>query len=377
MLRVVQTTWQPLHAPAHLSADSVQETYMLWFGLSLFVLVCAYIFQKRAAHFVPNALKPGALLRAAGLSGSKGSPTPPPLPPAQRAPAQQQEQRWETQPNEHAAYQPYAPYLADGDGAAGEERQEPLYEPYQLGEVEEAEPSVYAPDGEEDGEQALQEGTPSVEEGTPSVEEGWEEDAGTAGQTQAYEQPGEAAYGPGDPEEPAGEAEEEAEEATQQPQEPVARLPDGPPLEDLQQHPGAGQGPAPVGGSSSATQSAQQDGQLEAGQAELPDWAGQPVSAAADGLDSAVWPEGAPTPHTEPGSPAHARMHLSEQHAASREQSEDGNDSTAGGLEQAVGVASQAAGAVKQAAVDPAEHLAGAGDPALHADEANAVRNEL
>ncbi|PRW56334.1 ATP-dependent zinc metalloprotease FTSH mitochondrial [Chlorella sorokiniana] len=38
------------------------ETYMLWFGLTLFLAVCAYIFQKRAGHFVPNALKPTTLL---------------------------------------------------------------------------------------------------------------------------------------------------------------------------------------------------------------------------------------------------------------------------------------------------------------------------
>ena len=35
---------------------------MLWFGLTLFLAVCAYIFQKRAGHFVPNALKPTTLL---------------------------------------------------------------------------------------------------------------------------------------------------------------------------------------------------------------------------------------------------------------------------------------------------------------------------
>ena len=49
------------------STSSLQETYLLWFGLTIFLAVCAYVFQKRAGHFVPARLKPSALLSATGL----------------------------------------------------------------------------------------------------------------------------------------------------------------------------------------------------------------------------------------------------------------------------------------------------------------------
>jgi hypothetical protein len=45
----------------------LQEAYLLWFGLTIFLAVCAYVFQKRAGHFVPARLKPSALLSATGL----------------------------------------------------------------------------------------------------------------------------------------------------------------------------------------------------------------------------------------------------------------------------------------------------------------------
>jgi hypothetical protein len=43
----------------------LQEAILLWVGLALFALVCAYIVQKRLMYFVPTALRPAALLRTA------------------------------------------------------------------------------------------------------------------------------------------------------------------------------------------------------------------------------------------------------------------------------------------------------------------------
>lgn len=54
-------------APPFLRLQARSDTYMLWAGLSLFLLVVAYVAAKRTGYFVPDALKPAALLRATGL----------------------------------------------------------------------------------------------------------------------------------------------------------------------------------------------------------------------------------------------------------------------------------------------------------------------
>ena len=62
-----------------LSWQSRSETYMLWGGLTLFMVVVAFIAAKRIGYFVPQAIKPAVLLQR----GGRGTPpsTPPPLPP--------------------------------------------------------------------------------------------------------------------------------------------------------------------------------------------------------------------------------------------------------------------------------------------------------
>jgi len=61
------------------------ETLLLWGGLILFALVAAYVAQKRAMYFVPESLRPMALVRTAVwvVKGGKGHgrPQPPPPPP--------------------------------------------------------------------------------------------------------------------------------------------------------------------------------------------------------------------------------------------------------------------------------------------------------
>lgn len=90
---------------------------MLWMGLTLFLAVCAYIAQKRAAHFIPKPLKPSNLL--AGLMGSPraGKPLTAPLADRLRAdtaphavrpsdsfpPPQQEHQQWREGDAEAAA----------------------------------------------------------------------------------------------------------------------------------------------------------------------------------------------------------------------------------------------------------------------------------
>ncbi|KAL4457832.1 hypothetical protein ABPG75_012697 [Micractinium tetrahymenae] len=102
-----------------LNWQNKSETYMLWMGLTIFLAVCAYIFQKRAGHFIPEPLKPSNLL--GGLMGPPrvGKPlaappagrlraespphavrrpgSPPPLPPqpAMPQPSSSEQQRWE------------------------------------------------------------------------------------------------------------------------------------------------------------------------------------------------------------------------------------------------------------------------------------------
>jgi hypothetical protein len=50
------------------------ETYMLWLGLSFFLLTATYVVQKRTIYFVPEALRPVTLVKSAvGLfTGQKG-----------------------------------------------------------------------------------------------------------------------------------------------------------------------------------------------------------------------------------------------------------------------------------------------------------------
>ncbi|KAL4420075.1 hypothetical protein ABPG77_004340 [Micractinium sp. CCAP 211/92] len=100
-----------------LNWQNKSETYMLWMGLTLFLAVCAYIAQKRAAHFIPEPLKPSNLL--AGLMRSPRAGKPLAAPPAGRLradtaphavrppdslpPPQQEEQQWREGDAEAAA----------------------------------------------------------------------------------------------------------------------------------------------------------------------------------------------------------------------------------------------------------------------------------
>ena len=154
---------------------------MLWFGLTLFVLVCAYIFQKRAGHFIPDRLKPGSLLKAAGLTArSRPMPVPAPTqrlrpqapPPRGRVPPPQQPQAaveqqaaWEEEEVEPYMPAPPAPVPDKREAAPAHDQEQelPPYEPYDGLEVEH---SVYGP-----ASAVPQEAPPAMQDPAPDVQQ--------------------------------------------------------------------------------------------------------------------------------------------------------------------------------------------------------------
>ncbi|KAI3436768.1 hypothetical protein D9Q98_006180 [Chlorella vulgaris] len=334
-----------------LNWQAKSETYMLWFGLSLFVLVCAYIFQKRAGHFVPDRLKPAALLRATGLTG-RSLPTPvpaptsrlrPPVPAAQRAPSARQAAQQEADVTGAAADVPEAVSPLDpGNTAAtsqqqGEEQEQQQeqyeqereqyeqeqqqeqyehereqYEPGQASDGEEPEPTAHTAAGtvaasdEQDGEEAATQLEGQEQQGWDGEQQTLEEEQQEGQQEepeQQEEQQQEAAVAANDDGElPAASSQHQA------PDEPEPVQQEG----ETQQEAATQQEQAGQGGTAPEAERAEE---VPQGEVDVLEPLVRP-SGSEGGPDggqeheAAVWPEASPSPHTEPGSPAHAQMHM-------------------------------------------------------------------